>query len=210
MGENVMKAKRAVYIVLTDTGTWLSRMIGCYTGNKLNHASLAFDEGLREVYSFGRKQPNNPFFAGFVREDMHGDWYLRRREVPCAIYRCEVSESAWRRIRNYVRYLDKNRNAYTYNLLGLLFVAAGIRLERERAYFCSQFVAAALSAGGVRVSDKPPCLTTPQDFAESGRLQPFYGGTLYEYIHGFTRRKPVSAQLDSGVSFPYNRIRTTG
>ena len=210
MGDNAMKAKRAVYIVLTDTGTWFSRLIGCYTGKKLNHASLAFDEGLREVYSFGRKQPNNPFLAGFVRENMHGDWFLRRRDVPCSIYRCEVSEPALRRIRNYVRYLDKNKNEYTYNLLGLLFVAAGIRLERERAHFCSQFVASALSAGGVHISDKPPCLTTPQDFAESDRLQPVYHGTLYEYIHGLTIRKPVSVQLDAGVAFPYNRVRTTG
>lgn len=209
-----MSDTRAVYVVLTDTGTWLSRLIGCYTGQQLNHASLAFDEQLREVYSFGRKNPANPFMAGFVRENMHGDWFLRRREVPCAIYRCAVSGTELRRIRHYVRQLDNRRDELTYNLLGLLFVAAGIRFERRNAFFCSQFVAEALASGGVRVTDKPPCLTTPQDLASSARLRPVFRGTLRQYLmdapRGMIRPGVAGTELDPGAAFSYNRVRTTG
>lgn len=35
-----------IYIVLTKTGTLLSKAIGMYTGKEMNHASIAFDEGL--------------------------------------------------------------------------------------------------------------------------------------------------------------------
>ena len=46
---------KTIYIVLTDTGTLLSKTIGMYTRKDLNHASIAFDEQLTEMYSFGRK-----------------------------------------------------------------------------------------------------------------------------------------------------------
>lgn len=206
-----MNGKKAVYIVLTDTGTWLSRMIGLYTGHELNHASLAFDEDLREVYSFGRRKPNNPFLAGFIRENMYGEWFLRRQNVPCSIYRCEVSELALRRIRRYIKFLEKNKMEYTYNLFGLFCVAAGVRYEREKAFFCSQFVATALSIGGVRLVEKPPCLTTPTDLAMSDRLQPVYRGTLLEYIScRSSDRKIAALGLDSTAGFPYNRVGTIG
>ena len=58
-----------IYIVLTDTGTLLSKAIGLYTRKDLNHASIAFDEELKEMYSFGRKQRHNPFVGGFVKEN---------------------------------------------------------------------------------------------------------------------------------------------
>lgn len=35
-----------IYIVLTKTGTLLSKAIGMYTGKEMNHASIAFDQEL--------------------------------------------------------------------------------------------------------------------------------------------------------------------
>lgn len=177
--------KRSLYIVLTDTGTWLSRSIALYTGDKLNHVSLAFDAQLAETYSFGRKNPRNPFIGGFVRENLNDAWFRRRRsgrEVECAVYRCEATEEAYRNIRRFVAAILNRKHRYKYNLLGLFCVAADIRLERKRAYFCSQFVATALAAGGIRLTDKPPCLTAPQDFKRSGRLELVYRGPLSAYF----------------------------
>lgn len=50
-----------IYVLLTNTGTLFSKTIRWYTKNMLNHASIAFDSDLNEVYSFGRKNPSNPF-----------------------------------------------------------------------------------------------------------------------------------------------------
>lgn len=44
-----------IYVLLTNTGTLFSKTIRWYTKNMLNHASIAFDRDLNEVYSFGRK-----------------------------------------------------------------------------------------------------------------------------------------------------------
>lgn len=210
MGEIAMNRDRAVYVVLTDTGTWFSRMIGWYTGKQLNHASLAFDAQLEEVYSFGRKQPNNPLSAGFVRENMRSDWFLSRQEVPCAIYECRVNAMALRAIKRFIQDMQLQHMAYGYNLLGLFCVAAGIRYEPNKSYFCSQFVAEALARGGLSVTDKPACLTTPQDLAKSDRLRLVYKGTLRHYLEDVSADKRQAYALDAGVSFPYNRVGTFG
>lgn len=51
-----MTANKDIYIVLTGTGTAFSGLIKWFTKAELNHASIAFDHELREVYSFGRKK----------------------------------------------------------------------------------------------------------------------------------------------------------
>lgn len=42
-----------IYLLLSDTGTVLTKLIKTYTKMPYNHASIAFDSKLREVYSFG-------------------------------------------------------------------------------------------------------------------------------------------------------------
>lgn len=55
-GSRKMTTNRDIYIVLTGTGTAFSGIIKWFTKAELNHASIAFDSELREVYSFGRKK----------------------------------------------------------------------------------------------------------------------------------------------------------
>lgn len=200
-----MRSGKAVYVVLTDTGTWLSRAIGWYTGEMLNHASLAFDQELNEVYSFGRKIPNNPFIGGFVREDFNSDWFLKERGAHCAIYRCAVSDDAYHRIRAYIASLEAIEHQYTYNFIGLFGVAANVRINRNRAFFCSQFVATALKAGGIRLTDKPACLTTPHDLTLSDKLELLFEGSLLAYKRGIKLEAMNirSAYLQNGLQQQY-------
>lgn len=48
-----VKTKK-IYIILTYSGTILSRLIKVYTREKYCHVSVALDENLNEMYSFGR------------------------------------------------------------------------------------------------------------------------------------------------------------
>ena len=45
---------RKIYIVLTYTGTFLSKIIRMYTKEEYAHVSISFNENLEEMYSFGR------------------------------------------------------------------------------------------------------------------------------------------------------------
>ncbi|GBF74019.1 hypothetical protein PA598K_02349 [Paenibacillus sp. 598K] len=170
--------EKTVYIILSDTGTLLSRMIRLYTRAELNHASLAFDAQLNEVYSFGRKRPGNPFIGGFVKESL-GDGLLS--QGACAVYSCDVSERDYERIRAYVRRFEADPDRYRYNLLGLFGVMMRVRVRRQHAYFCSQFVASAFEASGRRLVPQCASLTTPADLERSPSLQLMFRGELSRF-----------------------------
>ena len=57
-----------LYITLTHTGTLLSRIIKVFTKDEFSHISIALDEELEEMYSFGRLHAYNPFWGGFVHD----------------------------------------------------------------------------------------------------------------------------------------------
>ena len=59
---------KKVYVVLSHTGTILSKIIRMRTGAEYTHASIALDINLKKMYSFGRLNPYFAFLGGFVRE----------------------------------------------------------------------------------------------------------------------------------------------
>ncbi|MFE5317967.1 hypothetical protein ACFQ88_04555 [Paenibacillus sp. NPDC056579] len=175
-----MKETHSIYVLLTDTGTLFTRLIRCFTGVEMNHASIAMDRELKEVYSFGRKQQNNPWIGGFVREDMTSRMF---GQATCAVYRCTVSKAVYERIRSRIREIERNEHRYKYNFLGLFGVLLNMRIHRENAYFCSQFVASVLDESGVDISTKPACLVTPADIERAQPLREVYRGCLQKYLH---------------------------
>lgn len=167
-----------VYILLTDTGTIFTRMIKFYTQQPLNHASLAFDYQLKEVYSFGRKKIRNPFSGGFVKENIRATLF---RRATCAIYSCTVSDEQYKKMRKIINKMDKNQQEYKYNLLGLFAILFNFKLERKNAFFCSQFVASVLKESGSFSFNKPMCFITPHDLRENLSLPLVYEGDLDTY-----------------------------
>lgn len=54
---------KQIFIVITQTGTMLSRILKRITGAEYNHASLSLSQDLTRMYSFGRRHPYTPFGA---------------------------------------------------------------------------------------------------------------------------------------------------
>lgn len=167
-----------IYIVLTKTGTLLSKAIGMYTGKEMNHASIAFDEGLFDMYSFGRRQLNNPLSGGFLREDAESGLF---ETADCVIYRCRVSTYQYLEMEKIVHYMYCNRERYKYNFIGLFGVMMQREVRRERAYFCSQFVATLLKIGGLKIYQNP-ALMTPDCIAQLPYLEQIFAGKLAHYL----------------------------
>jgi hypothetical protein len=173
-----MSNDKEVYILLTDTGTVLTKIIRRFTKDPLNHASIAFDSDLNEVYSFGRKNPSNPFFAGFVREDVRGSFF---DDSMCALYRIKVDQNVYTNLKAQIRHFEQNQEMYKYNLIGMLGIVFNIEWERKYAYFCSQFVATLFKRSGMELVDKSPLLVTPGDLQQTCRLELVYAGRLHAY-----------------------------
>lgn len=179
----MLQEVKNIYILLTDTGTLFSRAIKMFTKAPLNHASIAFDSELTELYSFGRKNPNNPIIGGFVKESVYGSLIRCDRSVTrCALYKITVDAQVYERIRRYIRNFEENQELYRYNLLGLFGILMKCKIERKHAYFCSQFVASVFHENGVPLVNKHPAFVTPADLETSASLQQIYRGDLRSYV----------------------------
>ena len=176
-----MRSDHDLYILLTDTGTYFTKMIKLFTGAPYNHVSVAFDAELKLLYSFGRKRPSNPLVAGFIEEDVCEGTYRRFPRTRCAVLRLGVGEREKAAAFKTIRSFQANRDAYRYNLIGLLGVLAGAELAPRNAYFCSQFAADVLARAGCRLWDRPPALVTPNDFRLHPAFELVYEGELFDY-----------------------------
>ena len=171
---------RKVYVLLTDVGTIFGKIIKLYTRKPLNHASIVIDEHFDKVYSFGRRNPRNPFLAGFVEENIRGGLF---RNADCAIYCVTITENQFQKMIGKISEMEENKSDYRYNLIGLIAVMLNRELDRKNAFFCSHFVATILEESGIDIKNhKPLSLVTPHDIKEWTSLELIYEGKLSSYI----------------------------
>ena len=176
-----MDADRSVFILLTNTGTLFTKSIQSYTKAPYNHASISFDRELTELYSFGRKHPNNPLSGGFVKESIQTGTYSKFPNTTCVIYELKVTEREVAKMKRVLNIFIRSRQKYLYNILGIFGIVLNEPIEFSNSYFCSQFVAEMLQRSGIKLWDKLPALVTPDDFRQCGRLRLMYEGKLNEF-----------------------------
>ncbi|MDN4494667.1 hypothetical protein [Ureibacillus aquaedulcis] len=186
---------RMVYIVLTKTKTVLSKAIQIYTQHDFNHVSISFDAELKEMYSFGRKNINNPWIGGFVHENPSSTLL---RESNCVIFACPVTEQQYTLLKNRIAYYKQNKNVYKYNFIGLFGVACRVKIKRERAFFCSQFVATLFEEAGLPIYGKSPYFMKPHDFIHLPYLTFIYKGKVENFI-GVTQEKHMRKRSRSAL-----------
>jgi len=174
-------SEKSIYILLTDTGTWFSRMIKLYTKAPYNHTSISLDENLQELYSFGRKVYFNPLSAGFVKEGIDRGVYLYKRNTKCVVYKMSVNDTQYQEILKNIAQFKYCKEQYRYNLLGVMGIAMNKRIIRKNAYTCSQFVAFMLVASGIHAFEKYIELITPEDITKIPKLEIVYEGKLRDY-----------------------------
>ena len=82
---------KQIFIVISQTGTVLSRILKRVTGAEYNHASLSLSPDLKKMYSFGRRHPYNPFWGGFVIESPHAGTFRRFSNTTAVILAVEIT-----------------------------------------------------------------------------------------------------------------------
>lgn len=174
----MMMVEKKVFLLLTDTGTMLTKLIKFYTRKPYNHASISFNSELTEVYSFGRKTPRNPFIGGFVKEDIKSIIF---QKASCAIYSLTLAEEDVERMKRYIKEIEEQKEQYRYNFLGLFGVALQRPVKRKKAFFCSQFVASVLYEANTFDYNKELALIEPSELPKISNFQLEYEGRLHDY-----------------------------
>lgn len=165
-----------LYIAFVDTPGLFASMIRRVVKMNYVHVVLSLDEHLTEAYSFGRRNPATPVFAGFERENTE----KILKKFPTAKYRItyiECTDIQKRKIKEQLRQYYKDRYRYHYCIIGLPFLLFKKKFYQKNHYTCSSFASRLLEENGIRLFDKHFSLVTPRDFYDLN-LPVIYEGAL--------------------------------
>ncbi len=174
-------SEKSLYIVLSQTGTVLSKVLKFFTRAEYNHASIALSPTLDKMYSYGRVNPKNPFRGGFVEEGKDIGTFKRFNQTKAAVMELKVSEQEYDAVKNYIENMVNRRCEFHYNYWGLFLGFLGINVAPQKRFYCSQFVKKCLTEQNIQNSTKLPKIIKPIDFLKLTDTRIIYTGLLKNY-----------------------------
>jgi ribosomal protein S18 acetylase RimI-like enzyme len=169
-----------VYILLTYTGTGISKVIKFFTGNPYAHSSISLDTSMENIYSFGRKYKGSP--GKFVKESIKDG--ILAGLVPDASYSLYVTffdSDQYKLIKERIKYFEENEDSMKFSFVGLLNIAIGEETSIENERFCSQFVAEIIQAGDENRLSRDPSLYHPYDLRKIKKTYYVTRGLISKY-----------------------------
>lgn len=179
----VLNEKKSIYIVVSQTGTILSRIIKAITRDEYNHASIALDASLEEMYSFGRMHPYNPVWGGFVKESPDKGTFKRFRKTRMKLIKVEVSAEKYEEVKHILKNMYQHRRRYHYNYIGLATAFFKISYKIENCYYCSEFVKEVLIQSHIAEESDFSEVVKPIDFTSIENGTEVYEGYLRQYVN---------------------------
>lgn len=170
----------AIYIIVTQTGTSVAKIIKFFTRKPYNHSSISADLSLSDMYSFSRKYTPFPLPAGFNQEIVGEGTLGLFSNIPCEIYKLPVTAEQKENFHRILEHFKKYRNYYSYNILGFWSIPFRLHIERKNKFVCSQFVAHIISESGIYLN-KPVCMYSPEDLRHLPNARLIYRGELNDY-----------------------------
>ena len=183
----IISSKKYIYLIFSRTGTIFSRVINFGLSHKYAHVSLSFDSSLNVMYSFGRINPDNPFIAGLITENIDGGIFTKFPYSECMIYKVTVTEDQLNTLKKELKIFMNEQKKYRYNFLGVFTAYWDKPREKDYYYFCSQFVSELLIKSSIYESTKPPALISPKDLLAIDNKEIIYEGFVCNYsksMHG--------------------------
>lgn len=175
------KGQKKIYVVLSHTGTIVAKLIKLFTRKEFSHASISLTEDLHWMYSFGRLNPYNPFWAGLVREAPDRGTFKRFYDTDVIVLELSVTSEELEGIRKTLGNMLAEQGKYHYNYIGLF--KAGVKKPHRRShyrFYCSEFVGDVLKRNNIAGSEKLPSIVHPINFLELPHSV-VYRGKLREY-----------------------------
>ena len=170
---------KEIYLVLTHTGTILSRIVKFYTKKKYTHISIGLDSELNQLYSFGRLNPYNAFIGGFVQEELNKGTFARFKNTMGAVYSLNVTDEQYNSIVETIENVKQNKDKYKFNVIGLFLVSINKKYQKEDTFYCAEFVKYILETSLNK--ELLPEIIKPMDFAELDNIKLRYEGDLSRY-----------------------------
>lgn len=175
--------EKNIYIVLTQSGSIISRFLKIFTKDDYNHVSICTSSDLNKMYSFGRKYSYYPFWSGFIAESTEWGSFKRFSETQAIVLSLPVTRSQYTKIKSEIKQMLKRKNIYRYNYLGLVLASIKIQKKAKNRYYCSEFVKELLLISGIDGAENLPKITKPIHFLEFPNTSEIYKGRLRDFTH---------------------------
>lgn len=194
-----------IYIVLTHTGTLLSNLIKTYTKNEYSHVSIALDEELEDIYSFGRINPYIAFIGGLVKESLTSGTFKRFKKTNAAVYEIQVTDKQYEDIKTQIQKMMEHKKEYKFNVKGLFYVALNKKVKKPKTFYCAEFVKYVLENSNIDTS-KLPEIIKPEDFKKMANMELIYKGKLRKYRSRIRRLKAAEKYISPKITIPKRAI----
>ena len=182
---------KKIYIVISQTGSIVSKFIRVVTRDRYNHVSISLDKQLTNMYSFGRVHAYNAFIGGFVKESVEAGAFKRfvKNTVAC-IMELEVTEEQYEGLAKDLDHMYRHKGDYHYNYKGLFLAMFGKARHKIHTFYCSEFLQNLLEKNGIcEVNDRK--VVKPMDFIELPGAKVLFEGRLRD----FCRRKATKYRM---------------
>ena len=170
---------KQIYFVLTDTGTILSRIVKHFMKDEYGHISISLDKELQRMYSFGRLNPYNPFWGGFVHEYINKGTFKRFHNTKARVIVLNITEEQYKKLEEVISYIKNNRNDFKFNVWGLFAIYFNKKIRKENYFYCAEFVKYVTENSNIDLN--LPELIRPENFKEINGGKVIYKGLLKEY-----------------------------
>ncbi|MDL2310568.1 hypothetical protein LJC13_01155, partial [Peptostreptococcaceae bacterium OttesenSCG-928-C18] len=145
-----------IYLIISESKSSASEVIGVFTGKKHNHVSLSFDKELHTIISYNKGA--NIFSPG-LNPELVSD-LVGKEGASSMIYRLKASPEQKKIIIDKVKEINEIGSAY--NITGLVLGYS----HRPNIMFCSQFVYTMLELAKLNYFEKDVMRVKPSDFIE--------------------------------------------
>ena len=172
---------KKIYIVTTFTGTLLSTLIKNISKTPYSHVSIALNESLKPMYSFGRLNPKIAIIGGFVEENINEGLYGMKLNTVCRVYSLMVTYKQYEKLKENINNVSINRKQYGYDVKALVYLTVNKPRKKDYKYVCSHFVADMLQRSDINILDKESYQVRPDDFYDLDCLELEYEGLLCSY-----------------------------
>lgn len=172
-----------IYIILSNSPSIISKVIGLYTKDEYTHAAISIDEDIGTIYGMGRKWSRFPFVGRLKQEEMDKGFYSLCPNLPGAIYKLSINKDQYNMLRKTLHKYLKEEKVVKYNNLGIFSCMINKDLGPKDKFTCSAFVAHLLETAKIANFDLPPALVRPQSLTKLNAELVFKGDLKSYFSH---------------------------
>ncbi|MBQ5917447.1 MAG: hypothetical protein IIW92_02640, partial [Lachnospiraceae bacterium] len=135
-----MSETKAIYLMISQTGTKFAKSIRKIGKQQYNHSSISLDADLRRTFGYARPQHNAVLMGRLVRESLERYTLGKDEPVQIAVFKVPVTEEQYEWVKKEIA-LRLNNEEYMYNLLSVLTYPFVKGYSVENMFTCIEFVA---------------------------------------------------------------------